>query len=156
MSHDSPSAERRFVFLVQHGEATTEEEDPNRPLTVERAAAWAASVPLSVGRIQHSGKLRAEQTAALLAEKLKPEEGVVPVEFMGPNDDVFPVAGMLEESTKTLMLVGHLPFLSRLAGLLVTGDPNFEVVQFRMGGIVGLVRTKETWLVAWAVPPELF
>ncbi|MCK4450112.1 MAG: hypothetical protein KAX26_05930 [Anaerolineae bacterium] len=38
------------------------------------------------------------------------------------------------------VLVGHLPFLDRLASLLVTGDADHSIVRFQMGGIVCLVR----------------
>ena len=58
------------LFLVQHGEAKTEQEDPERPLTdrgasdvsrVARAATEARIV--TAERIVHSGKTRARQTA---------------------------------------------------------------------------------------------
>ena len=143
MANEPQEPEGRFVFLVQHGEAMPKDADPERPLTetgrqtVEQVAAWAARVPLTVGRIQHSGKLRAQQTAEIFAGKLEPKEGVVVDERMTPKGDVVPVAEMIEESSTSLMLVGHLPFMSRLAGFLVTGDANREVVQFRMGGVVG-------------------
>ena len=53
------------------------------------------------------------------------------------------------------MLVGHLPFLDRLAGLLITGDAERFVVRFQKGGIVCLVREDETWAVGWVVTPDL-
>lgn len=161
MAAERQRPEGRFAFLVQHGEAMPKDADPERPLTengrrtVEQLANWAARVGLPVERIQHSGKLRAQQTAAILAEHLEPKDGIVVDERMAPKGDVVPVAAMIEESSKSTMLVGHLPFLSRLAGLLVTGDSNQEVVQFQMGGIVGLVRTDDEWAIWCAVPPEL-
>jgi len=53
------------------------------------------------------------------------------------------------------MLVGHLPFMDRLAGLLVTGDPDRSVVLFRMGGIVCLEGAGDNRAVKWVVRPEL-
>ena len=38
------------------------------------------------------------------------------------------------------VLVDHLPFLDRLASLLVVGDADRSIVRFQMGGIVCLVR----------------
>jgi phosphohistidine phosphatase len=160
MVNDLDNRKRRFVFLVQHGQAVPKEQDPDRPLTeagrrtVEQVADWAARAALPVGRVQHSGKLRAQQTAEILAERLDPEEGTVVDERMAPTGDVTPVAEMLDEC-RSVMLVGHLPFLSRLAGLLVAGDADREVVQFQNGGIVGLVRTDDAWKVWCAVRPEL-
>lgn len=49
------------------------------------------------------------------------------------------------------MLMGHLPFMDRLAGLLVTGDPDCSVVRFRMGGIVYKEGEGNDWAVKWVV-----
>ena len=43
----------------------------------------------------------------------------------------------------SIALVGHLPFLDRLASLLITDDENTHVIQFRMGGLVKLVPKSE-------------
>jgi phosphohistidine phosphatase len=56
------------LFLMQHGEAMAETDDPARPLTmagragVERVAVRAQAAGVRVDRCLHSGKLRAEQT----------------------------------------------------------------------------------------------
>jgi phosphohistidine phosphatase len=71
------------LFLVQHGEAKPETEDPERSLTetgaeiVERMAAWAAQVGIRVDEVRHSGKRRAEQSAAIFAKPLKPSRGMI-------------------------------------------------------------------------------
>lgn len=149
------------VYLVQHGEAKSKAEDPQRPLTergkedVARVAAFAAGVGLQVGQIRHSGRRRAEETASILAEHLSPTEGVVAIPGLAPKDDVRPVAEALQGETQPVMLVGHLPFLDRLASLLVTGDAGASVVRFQMGGIVCLVREVEKWAVSWMVTPDL-
>lgn len=149
------------LYLVQHGEAKSEAEDPERSLTekgqrdVERVAEWASRVGLRVTQIRHSGKRRAEQTAAILAERLKPSAGVIAVAGLAPNDDVTALAATLQQETESVMVVGHLPFLSRLASLLLVGDPNRTIVRFRMGGIVCLLREPQQWSIAWALPPDL-
>jgi phosphohistidine phosphatase SixA len=45
---------------------------------------------------------------------------------LAPNDPVVPVARWLRAETEyqSLALVGHMPFLGRLASLLVVGDNN--------------------------------
>ena len=56
------------VYLIQHGEARSEEEDPERPLTdkgrntVESVSKYIAPLGLGVTQIVHSYKLRARQT----------------------------------------------------------------------------------------------
>jgi phosphohistidine phosphatase len=55
------------------------------------------------------------------------------------------------------MIVGHLPFLSRLASTLLIGDETVALVAFRNGGVVCLERGEEKgrWRLTWAVVPEL-
>ena len=54
------------IYLVQHGEAKPEAEDPERSLSdkgkkeVESSARHAAAVGIEVAQILHSGKLRAK------------------------------------------------------------------------------------------------
>jgi phosphohistidine phosphatase len=149
------------LYLVQHGEAKPESEDPERPLTdrgeetVRRMAAWAAQVGLEVDQIRHSGKRRAEQTAALLGERLNPAQGVIAIAGLNPNDDVRPVAEAIPADPAAVMLVGHLPHLSLLANLLLTGNPEGGVLRFRMAGIACLSNREGKWAVHWLMPPDL-
>ncbi len=150
------------LYLVQHGEAKPEAEDPERSLTnqgvetVRRMASWAAQVGLKVDQIRHSGKRRAEPTAALLAERLSPAGGVIAVEGLKPNDDPRPTVESLRSGHESLMFVGHLPYLSRLVSLLVVGDPEGGVIRFRQAGIVCLTREEGKWAINWVMPPDLF
>src|SRR3989442_4166078 len=65
-------------YLVQHGEATPEQDDPARPLTdrgrreVEPVAEAAKRSGVGIAEIVHSGKIRAPQTAELLAAARSP------------------------------------------------------------------------------------
>lgn len=149
------------LYLVQHGEAKSKTEDPRRPLTergredVVRVAAFAARAGVQVRQIRHSGRRRAEETASILAEHLSPTEGVIAIPGLAPKDDVRPMAETLQDETQPVMLIGHLPFLDRLASLLVTGDADRSIVRFQKGGIVCLVREDENWVVGWMVTPDL-
>jgi phosphohistidine phosphatase len=150
-----------MLFLVQHGEAKLENEDPERSL-IERGAEivgqmgeWAARTRIEVDEIRHSGKRRAEQTATILAKHLNPSRGVIAMKGLNPMDDVTPVAASLQCGQGSLMLVGHLPHLSRLASLLVTGNPEIEIVRFRNAGIVCLTEQEERWAVEWVLQPSL-
>jgi len=149
------------LYLVQHGEAKSKAEDSQRPLTergrdeVQRVAAFAAKAGLKVSQVRNSGKRRAEETASILAEHLSPSEGVLAIPGLAPMDDIRPIAQALQKETAPLMLVGHLPFMDRLAGLLVTGDPDCSVVRFCMGGIVCLEGAGDDWAVKWMLTPEL-
>ena len=150
------------LYLVQHGAAKSEAEDPHRGLTdegrreVERMAHILAPLRLGIDRIEHSEKLRARQTAEILAACLRPAEGTHQIAGLAPNDDVEPVCIRLQQESENLMLVGHLPHLSRLASRLLGLDRNHAVVQFQMAGVVRLDRDEaRQWEIRWVFPPEL-
>jgi phosphohistidine phosphatase len=146
------------LYLVQHGEAESEENDPARPLTdrgasdvrrVVRQATGAGSI--TVERIVHSGKTRAQQTAAAWGEVLG-----VPVDEadgLAPRDDPAIWATRVTAQAGDLMLVGHLPHLAKLAGLLLAGDPDRPVIAFRQGGLVSLEDGPAGWSVWLILPP---
>jgi phosphohistidine phosphatase len=149
------------VYLVQHAQAIAKQEDARRPLT-EQGRRSAAAVAAACGRlgftvhqIRHSGKTRAQQTAAILAETLSPPGGVVQASGLGPRDNVEPVAHGLEASENPVLLVGHLPFMERLAAYLLTGDPGRTVVEFTNAGIVCLSREGGRWKVRWILTPQM-
>lgn len=151
------------VYLVQHGEAESKSENPERPLTeqgqgdVVRVAEFARRAGVEVFQIRHSDKRRAKETATILAEHLEPPAGVVSLAGLAPKDDVHPVSELLNRETRSLMFVGHRPFMDRLAGLLVAGDIGRTVVKFQKGGIVCLERDPQSraWSVYWVVTPGL-
>jgi phosphohistidine phosphatase len=148
------------LFLVQHGEAKPETEDPERSLTahgveiVEQMADWAARMGIKVDEIRHSGKRRAEQTATIFAKYLSPPKGVIAFSGLNPNDDVALVAESLHGEQASIMLVGHLPHLRNLVGFLVTGDPDTEIVRFRNGGIIWLSQKEGKWAIDWVFQPD--
>ena len=149
------------LFLVQHGQAQTKDVDPERGLTergaaeVEKTSTWAARAGVKVCEIRHSGKPRAEQTANILGRHLGPDHGVVEATRLNPKDDVEALARELDSRDTSLMVVGHLPFLDRLASRLVAGDPTARAVRFTNAGIVCLGRDAGKWSLEWAVTPQL-
>jgi len=152
----------KSLYLVQHGEAKPEQEDPARPLTEkgrEEAAKVAEALSrlgfVKVEKIIHSGKTRAKQTAEIMAEKLKPEKGIEEVEGIAPLDDPSKIIPTIEREDN-LMICGHLPHLSRLASTLITGSQEKEVIKFRMAAAVALVEEEgKGWRVAWILTPEM-
>ena len=149
------------IYLVQHGLAKSEEEDPARPLTaagreeVERVARAAAAAGMHPASILHSGKTRAQQTAEIFAAHVEPVQGVHAVEGLDPRDEPERIRERVEQADEALMLVGHLPHLSRLAALLLVGTPEREIVAFRNAGVVCLERQAGHLAVRWILTPEL-
>ena len=145
------------VYLVRHGEALSEDVDPERHLTdagaeeVRRIAADAVDqLGVRPARILHSGKARARQTAEIWAGLVG--GSAVDADGLAPNDDPTIWAGRLETGSDDTMLVGHLPHLERLAALLATGDAGRAVAGFAAGGLVALERAGGGWTIA-AVRP---
>jgi phosphohistidine phosphatase len=156
------------LYLMRHGEARSQDEDPERPLTeagratVERVASRAALLGFRVDRLYHSGILRARQTAAVLARHLGAGDHLEERAGLAPLDPVGPVADwLLEEASsgrdQAIAIVGHLPFLARLAGRLVAGDETAELLLFPAGALVKLVPQgrRDRFAVAWVLAPEL-
>jgi len=150
------------LYLVQHGKAASKEVDPARPLTKEGAAELQAVAKfisnkrLCVSNIWHSGKRRAVETAEILAEAVKSEEGVSFHEGLSPNDDVSLLRDELGTMKGDVMIVGHLPFLGKLASLLLAGSEEAGVVSFINGGVVCLERKEAGgWQIEWVVTPEI-
>ncbi len=145
------------LYLVQHGEAKSEEEDPDRPLSdrgvtdVRRVIGVAAPAgSVTPERIVHSGKTRARQTAVAWGEALG-----LPIDEsdgLAPRDDPAIWAARVAAETRDTMLVGHLPHLAKLAGLLLAGDADRPVIAFRPGGLVGVEHGPAGWS-AWLVLP---
>jgi phosphohistidine phosphatase len=151
-----------YLYLVQHGEAKREDEDPARGLTekgkndVKRVAVVVQKMGVSVSRVFHSGKTRALQTAQILADHLKPAKGVAGTDSLAPMDDPSLWFKRIAEMDEDIILVGHLPFMARLAGLLLCGDQEKICVDFKMGGIGCCKRLEEgKWAVEWMIVPEM-
>ena len=149
-----------LVYLVQHGDAKREEEDPSRPLSekgikdVKEVASHISRLNVEVEEVLHSGKLRAKQTAEIIAEKLKIEKGISEKDGLSPMDDANMWAERLKTRTDSLMLVGHLPHLGKLASLLLCSEKERNVVAFKMGGVVCLKRDDTEWSLQWMITPE--
>ena len=152
---------RTLLYLVRHGEAKAKDEDPERPLTaagaddVGRVAAWAKGAEIRVDEIRHSGKLRAQQTAEILVQHLPDAPVPQAVSGLSPNDDVEPIAQQLQGQRRPIMLVGHLPFLERLAALLVVGDANESIATLDAGALLALAKNESGWCIVFLLQPKL-
>jgi len=150
------------LYFVQHAESKRKEEDHTRSLSdrgwedIRKTANYAKEhLRIKVEQIVHSGRLRAKQTAEVLAEHLNPPNGVKTDINLEPLADTEAWKKRLGETTEDIMLVGHLPHLSRLASLLLAGDETKDVIAFSMGGIVCLERDQQRrWTIRWMITPD--
>lgn len=150
------------LYLVQHARAASKQVNPQRSLTeegrrdIQKVAAFIKPLKLWVDCLWNSGKRRAVQTAEILAEVIEIKEAKIARDGLAPNDDVTVLRDELAFSQQDIMIVGHLPFLSKLASLLLAGSESANTVAFRNGGIVCLNRSETNqWQIDWIVTPEL-
>lgn len=148
------------LYLIQHARAKSEEEDPLRPLSdkgysdITKTAKFLSKLSHDINSIYHSGKLRAKQTAEVLAEILK-ISNLAEMKGLNPLDEPEIVAEQIVKEQSSIIIVGHLPHLGKLASLLLCGDKNLKIVSFQMAGIVCLNREETLWSVKWAIIPEI-
>ncbi len=148
------------IFLVQHGEAKSDTEDPERHLKdkgkeeSKRVAEFLLRINLKPDIIIHSGKVRARETAEIFAKILNPPQGVIQGENLSPLDSPKFWAEKLKEE-EGIMLVGHLPHLSKLTSLLLVNDENEEIVKFRYSSCLVLLKERERFYIKAFILPEM-
>ncbi|MES9845473.1 MAG: phosphohistidine phosphatase SixA [Candidatus Sedimenticola sp. 6PFRAG5] len=151
------------LYLVQHGEALSKEVDPDRPLSeqgksdVQSIAAFLKQANIRVEQVFHSGKSRALETAEILSTALYSSGAVKRLEGINPNDDIAPFAQSITTWKADSLVVGHLPFMSRVVSTLLIENTDQELVSYMPGSLVCLERNEAgQWRLAWMIRPELF
>lgn len=141
--------------MVQHAKSKSEQEDPSRPLSEEglndanKMAVFLSNIV--VNKIYHSGKLRAQQTAEILAKSLKTE--IIKANNLEPLANPGIWEDSISKELDDIMIVGHLPHLGKLASLLLDNTPE-NLVAFQQGGVICLERN-DSWMIRWFVTPDL-
>lgn len=154
------------VYLVRHAqaeEAAPQGDDAARRLTTagrsfcQQLARFLTPLKIQVRAIWHSGLVRAQQTAELIAPAITSEKGLMLHEKLAPMDKPGPIARRLDEKSSDLMIVGHEPFLGKLACRLIAGDSGADLIDFKKGAVACLERsTGKKWRLVWLVAPEVF
>lgn len=150
------------LYLLRHGEAVQSIDDARRALSqrgreeVTRIASFLKSNSIKIDQIYHSSRLRAQQTAEIVQMELDAFPSVHLLEGLQPDDDTMPIALLCNQWQEDTMLVGHLPFLSRLAKMLVfqlgSGTQCFD---FQTASILCLEGARGYWSVSWFLFPQL-
>ena len=150
------------LYLVQHAEAKKEDEDASRGLTdkgtqdINKVASYVVKLNLKVTNIYHSGKTRALQTAQILHESVNTSAGISQTDGLSPMDEPGVWAERLGSVKDNIIIVGHLPHLSKLASLLLAGDEGKDIVNVQMASMVCLKRFDDGhWAVDWMLTPEI-
>ena len=104
----------------------------------------------------HSKKARAIQTAEILSQAMKIKKDSSERDDLKPNDEILSLEQELSRVEGDVMVVGHMPFLGKLASQLLSGSESARTVHFRQGGVLCLNYDKDTgWQVEWMIIPEI-
>jgi phosphohistidine phosphatase len=147
------------LYLIQHGISLPEEKDPEKSLSPEgkeetqRTAEFLKTKNIKVDAVWHSPKLRAMQTAQIVANSIFCSE-IKERNDLKPLDSAENFPEEIRFLDKNLMIVGHLPFLQKLASLLLSASETNQFISFKNSGVVCLEYT-DTWKIAWMITPVL-
>jgi len=146
-----------WIFLLRHGEAYPEEVNPERPLTergkkdTEKVAKALKNFGVKPEVIYTSPKLRAKQTAEIVASTLGVEE-VKETELLLPNADPKETSSLIDG--KNAVLCGHLPNLARLFSLLYLSVDDEKRINLSPSGVV-VLKGGEYWSLELLLEPSV-
>ena len=148
---------------MRHGEAAPGDDDAQRPLTdagrraVSAVARSAGRAGVKIDAIRHSGLVRASESATILAGQFGITAEAAP--GLLPDDEVRPVIDWLagHDDSGALALVGHVPFLNRLAAALTGASEQLPPARFAPASMMKLVprASGDSLVVEWLITSDL-
>lgn len=149
------------LYLVRHGEAVDPDLEGDPPLSpkgcheVRQVASLLSEEGVCVDHIFHSFKLRAAQTAGILASMLTDDGTAQEQNGLGPSDGVDSLLDEMAGWTGDRMLVGHLPFLQKFCAALFTDSDSKVPFTIPTGSVICIEsRSGDSWSLRWMVKPE--
>jgi phosphohistidine phosphatase len=151
------------LFLMRHGHAIAAEKD--RPLTEQgrkeaaKAGEFLCKIKEMPDVILHSGLTRSRETAEGVAVSLGFHGDLLKQDGLEPEDSV--IAFMADfrakydpSTPKTLLLVGHEPFISDFAGRLLTDGKITLPLSFSRGTLLGMEHFGQRWKLLFYLTGE--
>ena len=148
------------LYVVRHGEAISENVDPRRPLSstgraeIQSLAGYVQREQPRVEKILHSTKLRAKETAQILASVLQPVPILEKKSYLGPDDPLDHALEDVKDAKSDLMIIGHLPFVGKLVEALLPPKAEGLRVGFKTGTMVILEKRANNWRFADKIDPH--
>lgn len=156
------------LFLLRHAEAAPGLPDAERALTkrgrgqIEKLVEsldWSCLA--DIRSIEHSGLVRARQTAEDLAKLAALRVPLAIRSGMRPADDPLIMARDVVTSREDRLLVGHNPHLARLAGILLGAGTSEVSLVLKKCGFLALERAEPVgkelplgrWRLLWLISP---
>ena len=114
----------------------------------ERTASGAASRGVKPDAIWHSGKVRARQTAEIFWKACNPLAPLTAERGLLPDDPPQWMRDRLSGEERSILIVGHMPYLPRLLAML-TGVRDERTMSFPLHGCVALDADGDQWKEIW-------
>ena len=162
------------LYILRHGIASAPGEDglpknlpdAERPLSVKgKQRLWGATgamrkMEVVLDTVMSSPLLRARQTAQIVTEAMELRRALVLTDNLAPEGSTKALVEQINEigpRAKSILLVGHEPYLSRLIALLVAGDADAEF-DLKKGGLAKLEIAKlkhgRCAMLEWLLTPK--
>jgi phosphohistidine phosphatase len=157
------------LFLLRHAEAVPGTPDAERVLTKKgqlQVKCLVESLSLKtlsdVRAIEHSGFVRAVQTASRFVELTGLDLPLVPVPGLRPVDNEKRILKDIRLTHHDRLIVGHNPNLALLAGRLLGGGRSEVSVVLKKCALIALERTEGPtkkhplgkWCLLWLIDPS--
>jgi phosphohistidine phosphatase len=152
------------LILIRHGEAGKAETDELRRLSADgkeeiaRLAKALARIQFEGAEIRHSGLLRAEESAVILAEALGLRQKLLVHPELAPMEPPMNVLEAIQGRKSDLILVGHQPFMGKMASCLLSGSEVQKFVDFATGAAACFrppAIPGGNWRLTWLMDPAL-
>jgi phosphohistidine phosphatase len=159
------------IFILRHGIAVERgtqgfDADSERPLTpkgkrqLRKSAVAMKKMKLRFDLVLSSPYERARRTAEIVADELKLKKRLKfadLLKFEGDPERLIGEIARLKPKPENLLLVGHEPYLSRLASLLVSGSGDMAM-DLKKGGLVKLeaenIHVGKCAQLVWLLTPK--
>ncbi len=152
-----------LIHLMQHGACLSKELDENQPLSpvgremVEKTAKAASILGLRFELVVASPKVRSRQTAAIVAEHTG-----YPVSRIEMTEAIKAMASPQTtidfireyEGLNSVLIVGHLPSLAKVASTLLTGELSVAINIENAGLMQIALPSKGNGTLNWHLTPS--
>ena len=147
------------LYLIRHGEAYSSEERFERPLNergkndVSLIAKHLKDSNIQVENIFHSEKVRAIETAEIIADALNLTNKLAVMTSLDPDNEIFDLIGAVHELHYNTIMVGHLPNIALLSSFLITGNINKSPISFSTATAARFEYQNDIWTLKWSIDP---
>jgi phosphohistidine phosphatase len=153
---------QKQLYIVRHADALPGADDAVRPLSKKGRkqsaviGSFLKRISISVDAIWQSELLRAQQTAEIIAKKMRLKRAPETVKGLGPDDSIPALRKRLDAFKGNLMIIGHAPSLPSLIPFLLGLTERQQIVDLKKGGVACLEVDKSgKWVLLWCVEPSI-